>query len=187
MITAIGIWVKNLIFLVLFAAFMELLLPAGSMKKFLRMVIGMFLLLAILKPVTAVLANDFSWVNVPIFSVEKLGEKPEFAGDEMKRKKLTYHMYQKELSEQMVKVLENIEEITAIKVEIQLDQGRDIQDGDIVKAVIVKAKMAGNGKKIQVDLRKNQAEEELNDAVKNKIRQRINSLYQISKDKISFG
>lgn len=42
--------VKNLLVIIILASFLELLLPTGTMKPFVRLAIGMFVLIAILNP-----------------------------------------------------------------------------------------------------------------------------------------
>lgn len=185
MIAAIGAWVKNLIFLVLFAAFLELLLPAGSMKKFLRLIIGIFLLTAVLQPAVNVLNGGFLRGGVPSLTAGKT--KAEAFSLEKRQKELACRLYKKELSEQMEKVLASIPGITDVRVEIELAARENLSAGELIRNVAVKAKMSGQGKKIKVELRKNQEQEELNDTMKNKIRERLKSLYQIPEDKISFG
>ena len=42
--------VKNLLVIIILASFLELLLPGGSMKPYVRLAIGMFVLIAVLNP-----------------------------------------------------------------------------------------------------------------------------------------
>ncbi|HKM40011.1 MAG TPA: stage III sporulation protein AF [bacterium] len=46
-------WVQTVIILVLFAGFLELLLPSGNMKPMVQVLVGLFVLLILLGPVTA--------------------------------------------------------------------------------------------------------------------------------------
>ncbi|MDK2926124.1 MAG: stage sporulation protein, partial [Bacillota bacterium] len=45
-------WIRNIVVLVLFGGFVELLLPSNSMKRFLQVVVGLFVLTMLLEPVT---------------------------------------------------------------------------------------------------------------------------------------
>ncbi|HET7657290.1 MAG TPA: stage III sporulation protein AF [Bacillales bacterium] len=47
-------WIKEIILLIMLAVVLELLLPNSSMQRYVRMVIGLLLLLALLKPVLSV-------------------------------------------------------------------------------------------------------------------------------------
>ena len=50
-------WLKNVIMVVMFAAFVELILPGKSMQKYARLVLSMLILLALLRPVVELLAG----------------------------------------------------------------------------------------------------------------------------------
>lgn len=50
MLDIVRAWVRNLAFLVIFVTIAEMLLPAGEMRKFVRFVLGLVLILAIVNP-----------------------------------------------------------------------------------------------------------------------------------------
>ncbi len=61
--------IRNLAFILLLATFLEMLLPGEKMKGFVRMVMGLFVIAAIMTPITDFLRLDFNnevpaWVNV---------------------------------------------------------------------------------------------------------------------------
>lgn len=53
-------WLKELILMILLASFIDLLLPNQSMQRYVRMVVGMFLLLALLEPVFQWFQKDWN-------------------------------------------------------------------------------------------------------------------------------
>ena len=56
-ITAMAEIVRNLIIIVILASFLELLLPGGSMRPFVRLTIGFFVLIAVLNPILEVVSS----------------------------------------------------------------------------------------------------------------------------------
>ncbi|MDD4801718.1 MAG: stage III sporulation protein AF [Syntrophomonas sp.] len=50
--------VKNLLVIIIISSFLELLLPDGSIKPFVRFAIGLFILIAVLSPVLAFVYDD---------------------------------------------------------------------------------------------------------------------------------
>lgn len=50
-------WVRNLVMLVILASCLELFLPMNSMKKFVRMVLGLLVVLAVMQPALALLGQ----------------------------------------------------------------------------------------------------------------------------------
>jgi len=59
MIEALGIWLKEIIILILIATFMEMILPGKSMQRYVKVVISLFILLTILKPIVSFLQSDY--------------------------------------------------------------------------------------------------------------------------------
>lgn len=59
--TALGIWLKQLIMMVLLAVFAELLLPTKSMQKYVRAVLGLGIIAVILTPIVPLLNPE--WAN----------------------------------------------------------------------------------------------------------------------------
>ncbi|MDU2065332.1 MAG: stage III sporulation protein AF [Sporomusaceae bacterium] len=51
MITAASAWLKTIVCILLFSAFLELLLPSSQMRRFTQVVVGLFIMLALLQPV----------------------------------------------------------------------------------------------------------------------------------------
>lgn len=52
-------WIKNLILIVIFAGFIQLILPTDTFNKYVRVVMGFFIIIALLQPLLAFLQQDF--------------------------------------------------------------------------------------------------------------------------------
>lgn len=75
-------WLKQLILIILLASFIELLLPSQTMQRYVRTVIGLFLLLALLSPVFQLVHADWNadrWVAAAVDSMESRGN-PSLSG-----------------------------------------------------------------------------------------------------------
>lgn len=59
MMDALGLWLKEIVVVILIATFVELLLPGQSMIRYVRTVVGLFIILTILTPIIRFLASDF--------------------------------------------------------------------------------------------------------------------------------
>ena len=53
--------VKELILIVILAGFIDLLLPSGSTRKFARVVVGLFVIMALFNPLLLLLRQEVSW------------------------------------------------------------------------------------------------------------------------------
>ncbi|HJV44444.1 MAG TPA: stage III sporulation protein AF [Bacillota bacterium] len=60
MIETLSQWLEKIILLVLFATFLEMMLPNSSMQRYVKLVMGLMILLAILTPFMQLFKKDFS-------------------------------------------------------------------------------------------------------------------------------
>lgn len=192
MIEAVTQWVKNLIFLVLFAAFIELLLPNQSMQKFLRVVIGLLVMLAVLKPVATLFENNMQPGDLPAFNAiqEERGQNiPQQQSRD--RDWLAYSVYRRELARQMQATVETLPEVVAVRVDVTLSEEKraDVdQIGGIRRVIIfVKAQAVEKENKVEVRLNKKAEEVELKAVLRNRILERVSALYQIPAEKIEIN
>ncbi|ADU29969.1 stage III sporulation protein AF [Evansella cellulosilytica] len=66
-------WITNIILLILFATILELLLPNSKMQRYVKLVVGLMLLMVMLNPILSIFQNDpeawlddiSSWTNEP--------------------------------------------------------------------------------------------------------------------------
>ncbi|MCT8138695.1 stage III sporulation protein AF [Anaerobacillus sp. CMMVII] len=62
-------WISNIILLILLATILELLLPNSSLQRYVKMVVGLLLLVIILTPLLSIFSKDVdSWVSSLGFS-----------------------------------------------------------------------------------------------------------------------
>jgi stage III sporulation protein AF len=122
-IESITVWVKSIIFVVLFASFLELLLPNNSMQRFIRVIMGLFIMLAILNPVINVLENKLSTDQIPALAqtsstlsdAEILSASTHVVG---KRDQLARELYAKDLSKQIRATVLAIDGVANAKVTV---------------------------------------------------------------------
>lgn len=188
MIEAITSWAKDLIFLVLFAAFLELLLPSSTMQKFLRVIVGLLIMLAILKPVITVVERNFEPKDAPVFQVAEMKSNPnDFRQEEEneKRQQLALRLYQKELTRQLEATIRSIKGVAAVQAKVDLDANLGNKPSTIKKITLqVKPEMSIQQSKIEIQVKKKTEALALNTELKNKILHMVCELYQISSEKI---
>lgn len=74
MIQWVSGWLKEIIFVILFATFIDLILPNSTMQRYVKVVISLFILLTILSPIIHLLTSDFDADQVSM-SIEELSAK----------------------------------------------------------------------------------------------------------------
>lgn len=56
-------WIKNLIFIILFTALLEMFLPENNLRKYVRVIMGFFIINILISPLALILKQDFSGIN----------------------------------------------------------------------------------------------------------------------------
>jgi stage III sporulation protein AF len=67
-VVLIGMWVRQLIFIIMFATVAEVLLPAGDLRRYVKMVLGLVVMVAVITPVVD-LWKGADWLE-PLLFVE---------------------------------------------------------------------------------------------------------------------
>lgn len=195
MIEAITGWIKNIVLLVLFASFLELLLPTSSMQRFIRVIIGLFITLAILNPILDIIQNRWSPEQIPALSTNTantqnvLKQANQVAGD---RDQMALNTYKKELARQLRATITAIEGIADAQVAVELE---DTQAGKLtgkVKSVTVYVKPGINSDSrmvapIVIGQQSSNETSDLKPQLKRKIANTLYELYQISNEQLTIA
>lgn len=197
MIAALSLWIKDIILVVLFASFMELLLPSSSMQRFIRVIMGLFIMLAILNPALDIIQNhlaseqDLSLVTTTLNSSNSSGNITNSLASE--RDKLSYELYKKELAKQIKAVVTTIEGVADAKVAVEVNTGAGGNLAGSIKnvTVYVQPGVAAIGRKVapvsKITVGENEEAKEtkeLRPQLTSKIQNAVAELYQLSKNQI---
>jgi stage III sporulation protein AF len=137
-------WIANIILFLLFAVMIEMLLPSSTYQKYLKIIVGLILIVVLLTPLLSIFSGKFQQEIVSAF--ESGGEKTWQVENQMNQKKNEIQASQREyiLKQMAVQLKHSVEkelvanfnkEIADIKVEMK-DQNGD-QQGDINKIRVV--------------------------------------------------
>ncbi len=187
-------WVKNIIFVVLFASFLELLLPNSSMQRFVRVIMGLFIMLAILNPIIGAVQHLTSKDQIPTFAANS-GDLNVIASEvnhvNNDRNALSLELYKKELSQQIRILVMAMDGVADANVVIEIKKGNASTLSMGVSSIIVYVKPGISAKsekivsiaKVKIDKEFNKTEETYTD-LKQRITDMIMELYQIPKGKV---
>lgn len=197
MVAFIAAWVKDIILVVLFAAFMELLLPSSSMQRFIRVIMGLFIMLTILNPALDVIHNyiasgqEVSAVTTTLNNSVNSGNVITSMSDE--RDKLSYELYKKELAKQIRAIVVTVDGVADAKVAVDVNNAADGKMAGSIKNITVYAKpgIAAIGQKISPIPKVNAGDnavtneaQELRPQIVSKIKHSIAELYQLPQSQI---
>lgn len=135
------ILIRNLAFILLLATFLEMLLPNKSMKGFVQLIMGLFVIAAVLSPLADFLKLEIS-SEIPAWASVSAGELPVLAPEgksEDAGKTAVREQYKNILISQVNSLISASEDLADLEVRIELeDNGKGMSDyPDILKIEIV--------------------------------------------------
>lgn len=194
-------WVINIVIIILFVIITDIILPDGSMKRYVRVIIGIFVLLAIIQPFIHIkdIKYDFekSYIESSIILDNKnLLDDKEVLGKYQKIKAL--EIYEKNLTDKITAAISYKESISKNSIVIKLDINKDHQDSKFgtlnsVQVLIPKEEQTGNIEKIkkveigkeEKVIYKQEKEYNFNDKTSSdEIRDMLSKMLGIDKDKV---
>lgn len=199
MIAYITSWIKDIILIVLFSVFLELLLPNSSMQKFVRIIMGLFILLAILNPIIGLIEEQAVPSQLPALS-RQTDSNTTNANIVMtankvveNREKLANAIYVRDLSKQIKATVMSIDGVGDAKVIVTLEPAAAPSKRlDKIKTVVVYIApgISSNEQKITkitVGITVPKSEEtttELSAALVDKTTRTITELYQLKASQV---
>ncbi|AGA69860.1 Stage III sporulation protein AF (Spore_III_AF) [Desulfitobacterium dichloroeliminans LMG P-21439] len=117
--------VRNLAIILLLASFLEMLLPSQSMKGFVKLVMGLFVISAILTPITTLLGMTME-TGIPAWTENAAQEMPVLASGEEGEvigMNAVQEQYKAIIINQIIALRVGMEEIKDIQVNVELTAG----------------------------------------------------------------
>lgn len=186
-------WVYTIVVTLIFVAFIDILMPSSSMKKYVKLVLGLLIMAVILKPVMSLRDADFN-LSADIFSYQgkldqsSLKKQAEYysKGQEAEIIKV----YKQNLESRMEQQIRLETESQDAKVSIDVDEDKDSERYGEIKKVSISIEKQVNQitkvDKIRIGESSNesQKEEEKYESNYSELLEKISSMYGIDKDKI---
>lgn len=125
---ALNTWIKNLILVVIFAGFIQLLIPGDTFSRYVRVVMGFFIIITLLNPLLSFLQlnleEEIPWPVVEgttFLEIQGKGEELRQRGEEE-----IFHHIQREREREMHSLLEE-EGFPVARLEVTIDEKNHIQ------------------------------------------------------------
>ncbi|KUO50560.1 MAG: hypothetical protein APF76_07890 [Desulfitibacter sp. BRH_c19] len=205
---ALGGLVSNIAMIVILAVFVEMLLPDNHMAKYLRLIMGLFIIVTILSPIMSLLEKDdsfevatwnFAGDNRQLESILKKGE--EIGNLNMEK---ASQEYISRIEGQIIALVRLIPEVDKVTAAVTMHSNEDVRFGAL-KGVTIWATLADhdstteedlmpNIDPINIDLSNSTLENEANqatesethdlDKIDNQIRDTLTSFYGLERNQI---
>jgi len=133
--------VRNIIVIILVTTFLDLLLPSSKMQRFVKVIMGLFILVSVLTPVLSLLAKDKDFA---VFSWYQEGQQGGYTTVLQDSSQLTavnqelfLQNYGLRIEKQMEALVGLVKGVTEAKVTVRLQEGKQAGTLEGIKAVQV--------------------------------------------------
>ncbi|RAL26569.1 stage III sporulation protein AF [Thermoflavimicrobium daqui] len=131
-------WIKQIILLVLIATFLDLLLPNHSMERYVKLVMGLIIIMAILSPIFKLIKNDLNLANLATtiqhkWNMKEMSPIRDIKENADKLQKNQDQLIQKQTEKSMEKIIkQNIQtkfgvEVVQAKVKTELNRNHVLE------------------------------------------------------------
>jgi stage III sporulation protein AF len=132
-------WIKYIIFIVLFASFLELLLPSSSMQRFVRVIMGLFIMLAIITPLIDLVEHHIMPGQIPAISAGSMSSSNMINTAQStahEYEQFTAEIYKKELTQQLEVMIMAVDGVAHAKAVIDINPANHTA-GNMIKHIVV--------------------------------------------------
>ena len=164
MINFISSWTEQIVLAVIIATIIEMILPKNKNSKYIKMVIGIYVLFNIISPII----NNKEEISIEKYKIENYEETYQYELDQSSMDKKLEKIYLEELENTVIEKFEskNID-ILKCKIDAELDTTKKNAG---IHSIIIKGKTSVDNNKI-TEIKKELAEEFEIDESKIKIRE----------------
>lgn len=108
--SAISQWVKNLVFIILFTTLLEMFLPENNMRKYVRVVMGFFIITVFISPLAVIFNQDLTTIDriIPGNIINDNWEEIKRRGEEIENanRSLLKGYYEERIEERVREIIE---------------------------------------------------------------------------------
>lgn len=180
-------WLKSLIFLVIFASFIELVLPQSTMNRFIRFIVGLFIMLAVLQPFITWFEKirDPAAINVMAHSLQHLESenKPAQNFPNQKQQQLAKQLYEQELAQQIRAFVKQLEGVA--DAEVVVAASNEPKEQGKVEKVIIRLKEKSLIQPVDpVSIERKEKKEQSLSPAAEKAKRSVSEIYQLGPNQI---
>ena len=140
MIEDLSYWVKNIIYIIFFIVFLEILLPNNSMRKYVKVVGGLLVMVVILSPLTKFINKEINLSDViakNIIDIEQVDLKSKNTLLQEKQDYLTTKIYKERVISNIKERVEDIVGEADVEVEVEINEDSVSNEYGSIKKVFL--------------------------------------------------
>ena len=146
MINAIKEWSLHLAGIIIFGSVCEMILPSGSLKKYVNIVLGIILILAMTQPLSRLLGFNTSEI---VDEIDRHNAYVSHSQMDDIQKEQIINLYCKNLNADIEKTIQNVNENHNIKVNTEVEQDNIESFGEI-SCINIEAEITGDEEKEEI-------------------------------------
>jgi stage III sporulation protein AF len=146
MLDFIRSWTINIVMLVLFIVIIEMLIPGGRKKKYVNLLTGTILIIAIIEPITGIFGKSFDFTQAQTVAAGNLDKKEiERAGRflEEEHMRQTMELYRSRIIGQIIQCALEVEGVKDAKADIIINEDQDSEYFGTIKRIYIDAVVEG--------------------------------------------
>jgi len=154
-------WVLNIVILTMFIVLLEILIPSGKIKKFVDIVSGLIIIIAVISPFVGLLSKDLNLKELQIASSNFIDRKEIEANskvlNEQHIKQIT-EVYRKKIVKQLEDNTKEIKGVADVKADVLIDQNYESPSFGEIKRVYLNLKLGGKEEGVKSVIRVDKVE-----------------------------
>ncbi|MCT4565278.1 MAG: stage III sporulation protein AF [Maledivibacter sp.] len=202
MIEGIKIWIKNIVTVIILMSFLEILVPNGKIKKYLKLIFGFIVMLIILNPIINFINNNDELEN-EVFKISNELTKKEYSfinsNIENKQIEQLASLYKNRIEEDIVFRVESKYDVRVTRVNVEIDSSTEEKMGEIKGLELIVTEKKEKTKQeaipiVKIDISDSEGknvqnnsingEENLNNGLMKKIQEDITNIYSLDDNKV---
>lgn len=139
MLTYLETWIKNIVVIILLTSFVELLLPRSRLEKYTRVVLGLFIVIAILNPILNLFNTNYNFRQITDLLTAQESRGPQISDIMKAGKKLKNSNRQKAKNDYKERIASQVEAILSFDEDLpRATVDVNLQANNQIKNIIVK-------------------------------------------------
>lgn len=161
MIEILKNWVINIVVIIFFVAFIEIMLPKSSMKRYVNMVLGLLIIIVLINPIIKFMANDIDIEREVFLNISK--QNNMYSDKDLKyveaQNQNIVEMYKNKLKREITDFIELDEGYKIVEVNISIEENSKLDNfGEIIGIEVYLEQITGEEPK-NMSIKINEIEE----------------------------
>jgi stage III sporulation protein AF len=128
----VKIWITNITVVIIFTMLLDILIPNNDMKKFVKVIMGLLIILVIIKPFLMAKTFGYQFQNTMAVTAAYIGSAEEKNSNSIEafQNNTALNIYKQRLSEKVTEIVKSRKELENRNVRVNVDIENDINKKD---------------------------------------------------------